>query len=79
MARDSALADADCLTEPALEEGRTADADALDGGRVDALDEGLMKGLEPPGGTEAVDAGLREGCISLADCSSHARDRKSVV
>lgn len=59
MERDSVRADADCLTGPALDEGRTADQDALDGGRVDALDDGLGKGLELLGGTEVLEPGLR--------------------
>ena len=67
VARDSARETADCLTEPVLEDGLTV-ADALDDGRVDALESGLMNGLpvlELLGRVEALDGGLRFGFMNI--------------
>lgn len=63
VARDSARDAAERRdTVLALDDGL---ADALDGGRVDALEDGLTNGLALPWRTEALEGGLRWGCMLM--------------
>lgn len=65
VSRDAARDAADCgVTELALDDGLTEE-DALDGGRVDALEDGLAKGLALLGRSDALDWGLRLGFMEI--------------
>jgi hypothetical protein len=77
VARDSAREATDCLTEPALEDGLTDD-DALGDRPVDALEGGLIKGLELLGRTGALDGGLQLGFMLCPTATKEYKVRSGI-